>query len=192
MVQVRRRLVCAAAVGLALASGAHAATIDFSGLGSGDSGQSNLIVGDSTIAIQGGTAFGYSPGDFGAFTDSGGLCALRSGEFSCRSDWTMTFAYEVTNLQFESAFFDGGDSVLVEAFNGATSLGTVLVEADGTFGFGGAVVTSLSFDDSSAVSGFGFGDFRFDRAAVGAPEPGSLALLGLGLAGLAFRQRRRG
>ncbi len=166
----------------------HALTIDFSAFATGDTGLSTLTVGDATFDVPGGTVFTYAPGAFGAFNDSGGVCALAPG-FNCQMDWTMTFAYAVTNLVFDAAFYNDFDSVEVEAFNGLTSLGTLSVNADGTYGFGGAVLTSLVFNDSSTGAGFGFGDFEFEAAAV--PEPGTLFLFGAGAMALFMWRRRR-
>lgn len=169
---------------------AQAAVIDFSGFTTGDTGLSSLTVGDATFDIAGGTVFTYAPGAFGGFTDNGGLCALSSS--NCETDFTVTFAFAVTNVSFEAAFFNPVDVVQVEAFNGMTSVGLIDVLADGSFSFGGAVLTSLSFVDSSTGAGYGFGDFSYDRAQASAPVPGTVALLGLGAFGLAFRRRRAG
>lgn len=177
-----------AAIGAAAILGstlADAATLDFSSFSSGNSGLSTLVVGDGTFNVPTGTVFVYRPGDFGGFTTSGGMCALSG---NCQHDFTLSFAFPVTNLVFEAAFFNTGDSVAVEAFDGVASVGSLSITADGTYNFGSARITSLSFDDSSTGAGFGFGDFRYDRSV---PEPGTLALLGLGLASLAGTRRRK-
>ena len=181
----RFQLVLMAIIAFALSSTANAAVIDFTGLGSGDSGASILSVGDATFEITGGTVYIYEPGDFGGFTDNGGICAFSGG--SCETDWTLTFDFAVTNVMFESEFWNPTDVVAVTAFNGITSVGTIDVLADGSFGFGTTVLTSLSFDDSSTGAGFGFGDFKFDAAV---PLPGTLSLLGLGFLGFALGRRK--
>jgi hypothetical protein len=182
-----RTLVMAGVLAASCATAAHANTIDFSGFASGDSGLSTLALGDVTFSVPGGTIYVYRPGDFGAFATSGGLCALTG---HCETDWTLSFAYTVTNLAFEAAFYQDFDSVVVSAFDGATLVGSVHVASDGAYDFGAAHITSLVFDDSSTGDGFGFGDFSFDPVSAPVPEPATLLLLGSGLCGAAYRRRR--
>ena len=181
--------LCAAlAAGLA-APAAHADVISFAGYTTGDTGLSSLTIGIGTFSITGGTVFAYAPGAFGAFTTSGGLCALSSG--SCQTDWSLAFSSAVTNFAFEADFYNDFDSVVVTAFNGAAMVGSVAVGANGSYSFGGATITSLTFNDSSSGAGFGFGDFSFDLAASGVPAPATLALVGLGLLAVGASRRFR-
>jgi len=122
------------AMTLCLGSMAQAAVLDFSVFSSGDTGLSSLPVGDATVNVPTGTVFVYQPGDFGAFTTSGGLCPLSGTGFNCQTDWSLDFNYGVTNLIFETAFFGTGDSVQIEWFDGATSLGSLGRVADDPFG----------------------------------------------------------
>ncbi|MFN0102024.1 MAG: PEP-CTERM sorting domain-containing protein [Bryobacteraceae bacterium] len=187
----RPAVIGAVAIVITAAMGVRAdgATLDFSVFASGNTGLSVLDVGAATVTISGGTVFVYRPGDFGAFTTSGGLCALSGG--SCQTDWRLDFDFGVTNLMFESAFFNPVDFVSVEYFDGATSLGSIPVAANGTFDLSSVPrITSLVFNDSSTGAGFGFGDFSFDRAGSAIPEPATLLLLGMGLAAIAYRRRR--
>lgn len=165
---------------------AHAVILDFSSFSSGDTGSSSLTVEDATFNTLGGaTVFVYRPGDFGNF-DNGGICSLSGG--NCENDWTMSFDNAITNFSFEAAVYNPVDLVAVEAFNGATSLGTINVTANGTYSFGSALITSLYFDDMSTGAGYGFGDFSYTRTV---PESGALFLLAIGLLGLGFQSRKR-
>lgn len=166
---------------------AHAIIIDFSGEASGDTGSSSLTIGDATFdVLEGGTVFVYRPGDYGNF-DNGGICAYDNG--NCETDWTLTFDTAVTNFSFDAEVYNPVDYVVVEAFNGATSLGTIDITAVGNYSFGSAVITSLFFDDQSTGAGFAFGDFSYEYAAV--PEPSIIALLSLGLIGIGVARRRK-
>ncbi len=173
-----------------MAGTAQAATLDFSGFASGDTGLSILDVGDATVSVPGGTVFIYHPGEFGAFSTSGGLCALTESG-NCETDWTLTFDYAVTNLTFEAAFFHRGDSVEVEYYNGATLLGSSFVTAAGVTDLSGVgMITSLFFNDSSKGAGFGFGDFAFAAIPLPAAFPlFATALAGMGLLG--WRRKRK-
>ena len=121
-----------------LGNNAYADTIDFSGLHSGDTGLSSLRVGIGTFDVLGGSVYVFRPGDSGGFTNSGGICALSRN--SCQTDWTLTFDYGVTNLIFESDFYNGGDVVSVTAFNGSAAISNSLVVSNGILDFGSAVI----------------------------------------------------
>jgi hypothetical protein len=164
---------------------AQAATIDFSG-SQGFNGNP-LVLPNATINnLSGGTVLAGT----GASSQADGFCFLRAG--SCESDGEITFSSAVTNLTFDVDGADAGDSVMISAFNGVTLLGSISATMNGLLDFSGfGSITRLFFDDSSTSAGVGYSTFSFDTSTNGVPAPGTMPLIGLGIAGLAWVRRRR-
>lgn len=128
--------------------------------------------------------------------DANGFCF--GDIYSCAFSGEMVFSQAVQDLMFYIVGWNTvGDAITIGIYNGATLLGSLDVTGDGLIDLAAyGAITRLFFEDSSIVddvdgNGVAYARFTFNLAATEVPEPGTLALLGLGLAGLGLSRRRR-
>lgn len=104
----------------------------------------------------------------------------------------ITFTSAVSNLMFQVFGAQTGDSVLITAFNGVSSVGSATFTNNSSVDFSAfGSITSLFFDDSSTAAGMAYGNFTFDAATTQVPVPASLPMLAAGLAAFGFLRRRK-
>ena len=166
-----------------ISSQAFADVIDFTVFAQGDTGSTTLVVPEATFTSFGGNFY------IGAAGVASEICALGGG---CATDFDAVFTSLIENLTLVTSGFQGGDTVEIFAYDAsAVLLGSVVQASNGLVdltAFSG--ISRLFFDDSSTAAGFGYDAFTFDVVAS-VPEPGTLALLGIGLFGMGLARRRR-
>ncbi len=172
-------------------------------------GTATLLGGGSVVSVTPGTTNGFGRYSVPSASSSRywEVVAGVGGGFD------VTFSAAIAAFGFYG--IDIGDfqgTLFIDLFNGATSLGSLSVPkaasnvADGSVLYFGFIAQNAGelFDKVSFRTTAGTGDvFAFDNFTIGSqeqvcrencpvPEPGSLALFGLGLLGLGLGRRRLG
>lgn len=187
-----KKLACLAALSLAIAT-AQAAPIQLD-LTSGAFANNNGSVVVDTYTEDGfrlRTVHAPDHFDPGLLGDIG----IHNG-FQNQDDvsWVIDFfgaSFSLVNINI-AGYNNGASSVTVTGSNGVTQVlsgtGTLAIT-----GMGNVTSVVFNIDQDGGTQGFGFSEINVDTTpAQQLPIPGSLALLGLGLAALGIARRRTG
>ena len=172
----------------------------------------NVVLDLAALPINNGEAFGFRVEDFGGGNPNGGNDRLLLEVRRSNSSGNLGVLFsglEFNGVGIETFDFDaldphltanpGADQILLRMFSGVNSN---LVGAEWALMSGGSVVFGQTLDplgNTSGVLAQVFSDEGFTRAAlhtienaeVEVSEPGAIALLGAGVAGIGFLRRRR-
>ena len=153
-----------------------------------DNGQSNVPnTGSNTLIMDGGNPASFVLSESsGAAFDLDSLLALES-----RNTTTGFFQYSSTAIDVLGTFAGGGTvftTIVLDLFAQENNL----LDAQAVTFSGWSGLSSVQFTGVGGVnSGYGFGLDDITVNATSVPEPGTLALLGIGLFGIGLSRRRK-
>lgn len=166
------------------------------------------------VTVDGVTLTTSTAGGNIAFIGSGLFTGLWLGGDNSSANYTLSFSEMITSIEIEFDALSSIGTLPVETlFNFATDSGGVSIGFTAQFGttFDGTTITSTENDGQGIInfSGSGFNFFSFDHmqgaqngfvierlvvntgGVVSVPEPGTLALLGIGLFGMGLARRKK-
>ena len=206
-----RGVLAIGTLGLGIAGAAHATLVTYTFTGTGG----NIVVdsdgkepafppgtpftfvftGDTTAIDTSGAPFFKLQNVSGTFTEgsfSATLVPTSTVESNASDDACLPPFTCSPNIDFYNATFDNGlgfvDASLL-GYDLSTSFGPLTKTSDLTPTFGAG---SFAFVGGGSVQLTGNDSLTFTATVGAVPEPATLGLLGLGLAGLGFRRRRQG
>lgn len=143
------------------------------------------------------TGLSYSPGFSGRANTDGGLLFTFANPASVGIRFNgsvSTAAFALGSNAGSATFTSFLEGVMVESFTASIANTGVAVSDPGrqpnVFGFESSLFNEVQFTTSGS-KGFSFDNLSFDSAVAAVPAPASLALLGLGLAGIGWSRRTR-
>ncbi len=152
-------------------------------------------------ASNAGTWGGTSNGDPGNWSLQGTNGSNFLGNNSAPYTTSIIFTSPVNNVSLDVSRSNGsssGQTLTVQVFDGSTLLGSDLVTLGSintwstvSFNFGNITDIELYGSNNSDFSPYGIDNLQFSSTLAPVPEPGTIALLGLGMAGLAIYGKRR-
>lgn len=172
----------------------HAGLVNFGNLGDGST--ASLATGGVVVTGSGDVFFANT-----AITSINGGLGIGDNTLDLGETMTFMFAGLVDSVVLTAHDIPmvGNVSYGFNAFSGASDLGFFALPAhsSATESFDLSALVGASFDmftlslQASAPLGLVIEQLAFERDDVEVPSPGSLALLGLGLAGISWKRRKQ-